>query len=97
MNLVWHIQAREELREALLYYRDHAGQSIAEDFNAAVMRVVNQLLRFPELGSRTGDSARRFPLHDYPYSLVYRVGQTGINIIAVSNQSRRPGYWAGRR
>lgn len=66
MKLVWHIQAREELREALLYYRDNAGQSIAEDFNAAVMRVVNQLLRFPELGSRTGDSARHFPLHDYP-------------------------------
>jgi len=96
MKLAWHDLARDELREALLYYREHAGQRVAENFNTAVMRVAKQLLQFPELGSRTGGSARRFPMHDYPYSLVYRVDTAQIHIIAVANQSRRPGYWAGR-
>jgi plasmid stabilization system protein ParE len=97
LKLVWQDQARAELREALIYYRDHANQSIAQDFNAAVMRVANQLIQFPELGIRTVHAARRFPLHDYPYSLVYRAGSTEITLIAVAHHSRRPGYWAGRR
>lgn len=97
MKLAWHALARDELREALLYYHECAGRRIAEDFNMAVMRAAKQLLQHPELGSRTGDSARRFPLHDYPYSLVYRVETAMISIVAVAHQSRRPGYWAGRR
>lgn len=97
MRLVWQNQARAELCEALIYYRDHASQSIARDFNAAVMRVANQLLQFPALGGQTVNAARRFPLHDYPYSLIYRAEPTEIIIIAVSHQNRRPGYWSGRR
>jgi len=97
LKLVWHNQARSELRESLIYYRDHANLSIARDFNAAVMRAANQLLQFPALGSPTDHAARQLPLHDYPFNLVYRAKPTEIIIIAVAHHSRRPGYWAGRR
>ena len=70
---------------------------IAEDFSNAVMKAATQLLRFPELGVRIEYDTRRMPLHDYPYSLIYRTGPTAIVIVAIANQRRRPGYWAGRR
>jgi len=36
-------------------------------------------------------------LHGFPFDLIYRLQGDKIVIIAVSNQSRRPGYWAGRQ
>jgi toxin ParE1/3/4 len=97
LKLVWHNQARSELRESLINYRDHANLSIAKDFNAAVMRAANQLLQFPARGSPTDHAARQLPLHDFPFSLAYRAKRTEIIIIAVAHHSRRPSYWAGRQ
>jgi hypothetical protein len=84
------------LREAVIYYRDHASHGIARDFNGghgsrqATSAVSAQ-------GVLAEHSAKRFPLHDYPYSVVYRVEPREIILIAIAHQSRRPGYWAGRR
>ena len=97
MKLVWQRQAETEFREAARYYIDHAGMSVAEDFRNAVMQAAARLLQFPELGMRIEHDTRRLPLHDYPYSLIYRVRPTAIVIVATANQRRRPGYWAGRR
>ena len=33
----------------------------------------------------------------FPYKVVYRNQQDGIEIIAVAHGKRRPGYWKGRR
>lgn len=41
--------------------------------------------------------ARSIALHGFPFDLVYRIYPEMIVIIAIANQSRRPGYWAGRR
>lgn len=97
MRLVWQRQAKVEFVEALKYYRDQAGLDIARDFNQATMQAAQRLLEYPEMGARTGHGARRFFLHDYPYTLVYRVMSETIVIVAVAHHSRRPGYWAGRR
>ena len=97
MRLVWQSHAKLELGEALKYYRDQAGLDIARDFSQATMQVAQRLLRYPELGVKAGHGARRFVLHDYPYTLIYRVTPEAIIIIAVTHHSRRPGYWAGRR
>lgn len=97
MRLAWQSQAKVELGQALKYYRDQAGLDIARDFNHAVMQAAQRLLEYPELGAKTGHGARRFVLHDYPYTLAYPVMPETIIIVAVAHHSRRPGYWAGRR
>ena len=97
MRLAWQSQAKVEFVEALKYYRDQAGLDIARDFNQATMQAAQRLLDYPEMGVKTGHRARRFVLHDYPYTLVYRVMPETIIIVAVAHHSRRPGYWAGRR
>lgn len=97
MKLVWQRQARAELREAGRYYLDHAGINVVTKFSDAIKTTATRLLHFPEMGVRVEHGARRMPLHDFPYSLIYRVKPDAIIIVAVANQSRRPGYWAGRR
>jgi toxin ParE1/3/4 len=79
------------------YYREQAGFNIARDFNDAAMRAALSLLEYPELGVRISHETRRFLLHDYPYSLIYRTLPAAIIIVALAHQSRRPGYWVGQR
>jgi len=97
LRLAWQSQAKVEFAEALKYYRDQAGLDIARDFNRAAMQTAQRLLEYPEMGVKAGHGARRFVLHDYPYTLVYRVMPETIIIVAVAHHSRHPGYWAGRR
>ena len=97
MKLVWQSEARQELREALAYYRAQAGLDIAQDFKFAAMRAAEGLLAYPDIGAKAGHGARRFVLHDYPYTLFYRATPESLTILAVAHHSRRPGYWAGRR
>ena len=93
MRLVWQDHARTELREATRYYRDNAGYSIAGDFRDAAIHAAERLPDYPEMGLRISHNARRVPLRDYPYSLIYRVEVSGIVIVALAHQLRRPDYW----
>jgi plasmid stabilization system protein ParE len=97
LRLAWQGEARRELREAVAYYRDQAGLDIAQDFKIAAMRAAERLLDYPGLGPDAERGTRRSVVHDYPYTLIYRVTPEVITIIAVAHQSRRPAYWAGRR
>lgn len=97
MKLVWQSQARAELREATQFYRDNAGYSIAGDFREVAARTAERLCERPEIGLRISHNSRRVPLRDYPYSLIYRIEPSGIVIVALAHQHRRPGYWVGRR
>jgi hypothetical protein len=36
-------------------------------------------------------------LKRFPYTLVFRVQESFLRVIAIAHQSRRPAYWAGRR
>jgi plasmid stabilization system protein ParE len=97
LKVTWHGEARRELREAVAYYRDQAGLDVARGFRFAAMRAAERLLDYPDLGANAGHGARRFVVHDYPYTLIYRAQPESLTILAVAHQSRRPRYWAGRR
>lgn len=97
MKIVWQDHAKAEFREAVRYYRLHAGNTIAQGFADDTQRATRQLREQPGLGMRLGGEVRRYPLHDYPYHLVYRLNAEAIIIVALAHHSRRPGYWAGRR
>ena len=97
MNQVWHPRAETEFDEAVDYYIVHAGANIGRKFATAVNHTLGLLLEHPAIGKPTHRQARSFSLQGFPFDLVYRVSTETIIIVAMANQSRRPGYWAGRR
>ncbi len=89
--------ARQELIESVRWYLAEAGAVHAAGLETEVARVVDLLLRLPELGTRGIRNTRSMPLRRYPYSVRYRVEADLIRILAVAHHSRRPGYWKKRR
>lgn len=88
--------ARAEVTVAVRWYLEAAGVAVAAAFEAELNATVELLVRFPRLGKPGQKASRRLRLNGFPYTLHYRLDGELIRILAVANQRRRPGYWAGR-
>jgi plasmid stabilization system protein ParE len=69
-----------------------AAQAFATEVNACVERVGEAPDRWPLYLRGT----RRYLFPHFPFSLVYRVRNEEIEIVAVAHHRRRPGYWRSR-
>lgn len=90
-------QALTELQQAAAFYIEHANVELGESFVAEFERSISALLEHPLIGNVWRGDTRRFPLRRFPYSIVYQIKPDLLRVVAVAHQSRRPGYWAGRR
>lgn len=96
MPVVFNSFAEQELVDAAAYYEQQK-PGLGLEYLEEVERSVNFLIRYPEAGSNIRGSVRRLILPKFPYSLLYRVLETGqIRILAVAHHKRRPQYWVDR-
>lgn len=97
MSLSIHRLAAEELAAAFHFYRHEAGLRLAQRFLDEFERIARLIERHPELGTPTGDGRRSYPLHDFPYSVIYAHGAHGLRILVVRHQHRDPAHGECRR
>jgi toxin ParE1/3/4 len=91
-----HPDAEQDIADAVDFYSQQAGPLIAQRFLDEVERVAQLLVSHPEYGTPAAKGRRVFPLRVFPYSIVYRNVESGIRIIVVRHQHRRPGYGGAR-
>lgn len=89
--------AQADADAAIDWYVGDEAFVAAEDFANALDRALALLRDYPSMGEQAAHGLRMLTLHDFPYSLIYRIQGDEIRIIAVAHHSRRPGYWVGRR
>ena len=97
MRYFLHPEAQDDLREAAEFYRGTAGNKFAQALFTEFEYSASLLLRYPTLGPVWRAETRRFIMRRFPNSLVYTVAGDELRILAVAHQSRRPGYWRGRK
>jgi toxin ParE1/3/4 len=91
----FHPLAESELLDATRYYEERR-RGVGRSFLTEVRRCIQLVLRNPQIGTLLGDNVRRKTLRRFPYSLLYIQDSSGITILAVMHQKRRPGYWRER-
>ena len=92
-----HPGAEQDIADALDFYAERAGRPVALRFLDEFERVAKLLVAHPDFGTPTTNGRRVFPLRVFPYSVVYRSLETGIRIVVVRHQHRKPGYGHARR
>jgi toxin ParE1/3/4 len=97
MRVSFNPEALSEVEEATRWYRDNGGTIPSRTFVQELKRIVNLASGQPGVGSSGAHGISHLYLKRFPYTLVYRVEGESVRVIAVAHQSRRPGYWAGRR
>jgi toxin ParE1/3/4 len=91
------IEAERELSEGALYYTRESNADLGLAFIAEFERALDLLCTHSQLGAIWNRDRRRFPLHRFPYSIIYYIKGNDLRVIALAHHRRRPGYWAGRK
>lgn len=96
LRVIFHDRAEEELNEAAGYYA-RARPGLGDAFVAEVHRAVEALLAAPRAGAVVEDDVRWWLVKRFPYSILYRIRDDHVRILAIAHQKRRSFYWRRRR
>ena len=88
-------EASRELEEAFEWYLERSLQA-AEAFLRETDRAVAVIAAAPRVWPRFEVGTRRYVLHRFPYNIIYRETEPGIEVVAVAHHKRRPRYWYRR-
>lgn len=97
MTYSLHRGAELDLLEAARFYRQEGGAKLAGRFLNEFERVAMLLVEFPGIGTPADDLRRVHPLHDFPYSVIYRPIGGHIRVLVVRGHFRDPGHGESRR
>lgn len=89
-------EAQADADAVVDWYIGEGALIAAEDFTEELDGALKLLNQFTALGESGTHHTRSLPLHGSPYSLMYRLRDDTVRVIAVAHHSRRPGYWVGR-
>ena len=92
MTYTVHPGAESDLADASDFYITQAGETVSRRFLAEFDRVVGLLDRNPDAGVLQDNGRRIYHMQVFPYSVVYRIIATGIQVLVVRHQSRRPSH-----
>lgn len=95
-SVIFNPLAEQELLDAVSYYEEQE-TGLGLEYLGEVEHAVNFLVRYPEAGAKVRGSIRRLTLPKFPYSLLYRLLEEQICILAVAHHKRKPQYWVDRQ
>lgn len=95
MNIRLLEPAQAELDEAISWYADQA-PGLGDAFLLETLKALKLIEQFPKAWHPLTPEIRRCRLKRFPYSVVYTLEATGILVLAVAHQHRKPGYWRNR-
>ena len=91
----FHPEAAQEAAAASDCYRERSRQA-SVGFIAELNHAIQQVTELPETWPSYEAGTRHYTFPVYPYSLIYRVSEKEITIVAVAHAKRKPGYWKTR-
>ena len=91
MGFQLHPDARDEFREAVLFY----GRA-AETFVVAVETVIAKIVLEPDRFREYEPGLRICRVSKFPYSILYSIRERNIMILAIKHDRRDPDYWRYR-
>jgi plasmid stabilization system protein ParE len=91
----FHPEAVEETQAAVDWYLQRSSDAAA-GFVAELDHAIERIAELPETWPSYIDDTRRFVFRVYPFSVVYRVANELVEVVAVAHSKRKPGYWASR-
>lgn len=88
-------EASRELEDAFEWYLDRSPQA-AEAFVRETDQAFAVIAAAPLVWPHFGAGTHRYVLRRFPYGIIYRESEVGIQVVAVAHHKRRPRYWHHR-
>ncbi|MGH7251628.1 MAG: type II toxin-antitoxin system RelE/ParE family toxin [Nitrospiraceae bacterium] len=95
LPLEFHPDAVAEAHAAGEWYKQRS-EAAGAAFLAELDHAVELISRSPRRWPPYLHGTRRYLLHRFPFSVVYRERPDALTVVAVAHARRRPGYWKSR-
>ena len=92
---IFHPEAFAEVRQSIDFYETRL-EGLGLWFLAAVEATAERISANPEAGAPLAGGFRQRIVSGFPYSIIYRIWEDYIFLVAVAHHHRRPGYWQQR-
>ena len=93
--ITFHPSAREELAASADFYEARL-TGLGVRFLVAVEETARRIAESPDAGSPLPGKFRKRLVAGFPFSIIYRVWDENVYLVAIAHQHRRPGYWRRR-
>lgn len=94
-NIVFHPDVSLEIKSSFEWYESLA-KGLGEDFLTELEASYETVAEHPHTWPKFQFGFRRFVLSRFPFSVIYRLKNQTIFVIAIMHNNRKPGYWADR-
>ena len=95
------VKAHPHVYDELAYYRSwydskarNLGTEYLNEVDYAIEKIIESPDTWPWYDKEIG--ARKFLVHRFPFGVIYRKKAGAIEILAVADLRRKPGYWKER-
>lgn len=95
MKFYFQEEAEAEFEQAVGFYEGRR-PGLGLDFAKEVYAAISRIAEFPDAWQPVSKNTRRCLVHRFPYGVVYRIRDGYIQIMAVADLRRAPGYWRCR-
>ena len=85
-----------DLRGIIAFYELENGPSLADEFHAELISMLDQVLENPKGFHYFELDLRRVNLKRFPYHFLYRINPTSVRILVLRHNSRHPDYGTQR-
>ena len=87
--------ARQDLREAALYYESQR-PGLGKEFREEVRSTVERIKALPDAWQLLGENTRRCRTRRFPYGVIYQARAEEVVIVAVAHLHQEPSRWRDR-
>ena len=94
-QLIFHPAAIAEAEAAARWYRERS-RTAATRFVDELKVTVGKILKAPQRWPKSSKDMRKVKLPCFPFSIVYRITNTRIEVLAVAHGRQPPEYWKDR-
>ncbi|HEX3243884.1 MAG TPA: type II toxin-antitoxin system RelE/ParE family toxin [Chloroflexota bacterium] len=95
IDVRFHSEAEQDLAESARYYEQRR-YGLGTRFVASVEQAVEVLREHPNAGVQVDRIHLQISVPRFPFTVIYRIAQDLVVVIAVAHRRRRPGYWRYR-
>ncbi len=95
MKFTFHPEAHFELEQTVEFYEKQQ-PNLGIKFLAEVYSSIKRIIEFPDAYPVFTKNTQRCLTNRFPYSIIYKIKQNEIFIVAVTHIARKPGYWKER-
>jgi hypothetical protein len=95
LPIEFHPDIALEIKSSYQWYQNQV-HGLGDDFLSELEKSYTTIQNLPDTWSLFFNHFRRFLLSRFPFSIIYRIDNNRIYVVAVMHNNRKPYYWIDR-